>query len=843
MKRSLIRLLSLNLMIVLIFTMIAPTVFSAIDISTRTRIYEGISTGNNNYFQPEISGFYIITIATFELYVYDVATEETLPEIGYASERSDFDDQVNGIFYLEAGKQYVTSRPYGKTAIEKTGTTVTSADLSEVGLYIFKPSKNCNVYGYNVNIYDSDFSSVSSEGRVYSLTKNNVYYINIMPALKTWGDDKWASGFTKLLNGNETFIYRENNGEIDIYDYLGTEDNIEIPNRIDNKAVTGIRSSAFYGLDVNSIILPDTLKTIHDYGFDLIDNINFLGIPDSLTSIGSDAIDTSDIHHIFYEGSQSKFKDINEDGYIYATCHYDCYYYFEGFVYEYDTEYCNKIKYNCDLCSAYYTRNFSNGTKHDMEVKNVLLEATCSTPGYVYGECKLCDAGFDYETYADHKYIDYKSNNDATCSTNCTETGYCKYCGTGDTREIPDSKLAHSFTSKDSGVMAAEATCKSKQQNYVQCDKCGEVSDTKTVEIGKFVPHVYENYVSNNNPTCSTNCTETGHCKWCGKAHTQSIPGTKTPHSYTNKASDQIATAATCTKKQTNYVQCDNCTSVTKKMTVEVEIILEHNYGEYTNNNDATCEKDATQTATCKDCGYKNTVTVKDTALGHTEGEWVITKKAENGIDGEKTLFCTICNKVLDTEVIKAVVFPDCPIPSAPDKKWYSEGVYYCADRGYITGTDKGSFNPDGKLTREQFVVILARVADADLSGYTYSKFTDVKADQWYGKSVIWANESGFVNGVGDGSKFGVGQDMTREQLATMFFRYAAENGVSVDGRADLSEYIDVASIGSWAKEACAWAVDAGLIGSTRTDSKQLSPRMSVTRAQAAKIFMSYDNI
>ncbi|MBE6574049.1 MAG: hypothetical protein E7652_06625 [Ruminococcaceae bacterium] len=183
--------------------------------------------------------------------------------------------------------------------------------------------------------------------------------------------------------------------------------------------------------------------------------------------------------------------------------------------------------------------------------------------------------------------------------------------------------------------------------------------------------------------------------------------------------------------------------------------------------------------------------------------------------------------------------FPDV----ANEKAWYYDEVYYCEDNGYITGTDKGTFNPNGNLTREQFVVILARVSGADLSKYINSKFADVKATAWYAPSVIWANEEGYVNGVGDGTKFGVGQNMTREQLATMFFRYAKANGVNVEGKADLSDFADAAKVGSWAKEACEWAVKSELIGSTSTTAKTLAPQMAVTRGQAAKIFMSYDNI
>ncbi|MBE6574050.1 MAG: hypothetical protein E7652_06630 [Ruminococcaceae bacterium] len=224
----------------------------------------------------------------------------------------------------------------------------------------------------------------------------------------------------------------------------------------------------------------------------------------------------------------------------------------------------------------------------------------------------------------------------------------------------------------------------------------------------------------------------------------------------------------------------------------------------------------------------------------------------ENGIIkavgvGEAEITIRFTYNGLTYKAICKVVVEDPPkvkFPDVADNAWYSEGVYYCAGKGYITGTDKGTFNPDGKLTREQFVVILARVAGADLTQYTESPFADVvvkASTMWYAPSVIWAYENEFVNGVGDGSKFGVGQNMTREQLATMFFRYAKANGVNVEAKADLSDFADAAKVGSWAKEACEWAVEAGLIGSTSTTAKTLAPQMTVTRAQAAKIFMSYD--
>jgi len=82
---------------------------------------------------------------------------------------------------------------------------------------------------------------------------------------------------------------------------------------------------------------------------------------------------------------------------------------------------------------------------------------------------------------------------------------------------------------------------------------------------------------------------------------------------------------------------------------------------------------------------------------------------------------------------------------------------------------------------------------------------------------------------------------MPRQQLATMFFRYAEKAGLDVDGRADLTKYTDYADIGSWATDACAWAVDAGLMKSTSSDALVFAPTNPVTRAQAAQVFMNYD--
>lgn len=78
-------------------------------------------------------------------------------------------------------------------------------------------------------------------------------------------------------------------------------------------------------------------------------------------------------------------------------------------------------------------------------------------------------------------------------------------------------------------------------------------------------------------------------------------------------------------------------------------------------------------------------------------------------------------------------------------------------------------------------------------------------------RRVRWAASEGIVDGYEDGT-FGPDKTVTREQMATILYRYAQEKQYDVSGRNDLSAFADAARVSAYAKEAMQWAVDAGLI-------------------------------
>ena len=102
---------------------------------------------------------------------------------------------------------------------------------------------------------------------------------------------------------------------------------------------------------------------------------------------------------------------------------------------------------------------------------------------------------------------------------------------------------------------------------------------------------------------------------------------------------------------------------------------------------------------------------------------------------------------------------------------------------------------------------------------------------------MAWAADAGIVTGVSD-TTFAPDVTMTREQIATILYRYAAYKGYDMTASNDLSGYADAGEIGSYAVEAMGWANGAGLItGSTATT---LNPLGSATRAEVATILMRF---
>ena len=171
--------------------------------------------------------------------------------------------------------------------------------------------------------------------------------------------------------------------------------------------------------------------------------------------------------------------------------------------------------------------------------------------------------------------------------------------------------------------------------------------------------------------------------------------------------------------------------------------------------------------------------------------------------------------------------------------QWYSNAVEYVSESGIMTGYSSGKFGTSDSIQRQDFIVMLARYAGANLTEYDYDcELSDVASNGYYKAAINWAIDVGVTTGY-DNGKFGVGDKMTREQLVTFLYRYAAlidiDTTVEEDEAAQIAaQYTDFNKVSSFSKDAIVWALANGVIsgqGGIKVD-----PQGGAQRCQVAQI-------
>ena len=157
---------------------------------------------------------------------------------------------------------------------------------------------------------------------------------------------------------------------------------------------------------------------------------------------------------------------------------------------------------------------------------------------------------------------------------------------------------------------------------------------------------------------------------------------------------------------------------------------------------------------------------------------------------------------------------------------WAAEAIGFVTGRNLFSGTSADRFSPDAPMTRGMLVTVLHRYAGAP-QGAAQS-FEDVAADKYYAAAVAWAAENNIVTGANN--KFQPENNISREQIAAILYRYAAPGQVT----GSLDAYPDGKTVSSWASDAMIWAVSSGLISGD--DKGNLNPQGNATRAQVATI-------
>ena len=172
------------------------------------------------------------------------------------------------------------------------------------------------------------------------------------------------------------------------------------------------------------------------------------------------------------------------------------------------------------------------------------------------------------------------------------------------------------------------------------------------------------------------------------------------------------------------------------------------------------------------------------------------------------------------------------PFKDVSTANWFYEHVKYCYENGLMNGMTADTFAPQRNTTRAEFATVLWRLEDSPAPKGA-NPFSDCLS-HWAKDAIAWAFENGIVNGV-SADTFAPNDNITREQMVTMLYRYCGEPAVT----GDLSAYKDAGSVSGYAVNAMIWAVQNGVISGRTADT--LAPKGQATRAELATILHRFD--
>lgn len=333
-----------------------------------------------------------------------------------------------------------------------------------------------------------------------------------------------------------------------------------------------------------------------------------------------------------------------------------------------------------------------------------------------------------------------------------------------------------------------EPTCTEEGYTLYTC-ACG---DSYKGDVVEALGHEWDEGVVIKEPTETERGEMLYTCIRCEETKTETIPIPGHDHSYTEEV-----IAPTCTEEGYTLYTC----ACGESYTDHVVDALGHAWDEGTVIVAPTDWKDGEICYTCGRCGDTKTESIPATGKECTGGE-----------------DCPCCQ------------FTDMPKPG----NWAHPGIDYAVSHGLFKGTSETTFDPNGAMTRAMLVTVLWRYADQPKEGE--NSFTDVQNGRWFTKAIAWAAHNGIVSGVGNG-KFNPDGNITREQMATILYRYANSIDIDTSARGDLNSFADENEVSTFAAHAMSWAVAEGLINGA---GGKLMPKGNATRAQVAAILMRF---
>lgn len=729
----------------------------------------------------------------------------------------------SNLYYITLGNNITHIGKDAFTYTDKYETVLDDEDVLSIGPYLLAID-GTTVYteefyiGSNIKL----IADGAVDGYMWIHIPSSVKYIGYDAFSKTEISRLYITDVTAWCNIN---FSNEKSNPLYFADGLYLNDvkikDIKVP-----QGTSRINKYAFYSSILSSITIPESVTYIDENAFKSNTSIIIRCYEDSYAHHYAEANNIS--YELLCKHVYTKYENDNN-----ATCTSD----------GTKTAFCDN---NCGQKDTVVVKGSMIPHLFDEYIYND--DATCTYDGtktaYCKYDCGASDTVTDEGSMLPHKYDIYTYNDDASCMQDGTKTSYCEYgCGVNDTVTIEGSILPHKY---EVYSYNNDASCMEDGTMTLCCSfGCGNMMISKAE--GTRLEHVFTEYKYNNDATLYADGTQTSFCDYgCGTTDTKIAENTKLQHAYTDY---RFNNDASCFNDGTMSAYCDcGCGSVDTRTAEGTR--LNHSFINYVYNGDATCYSDGTESALCENkCGASATRIAVGTMIeDHLYTEWYIVLEPTYEADGRAERTCTVCGKI-EHKVLAAKAPIKLTFKDVSNNAWYTSSVQFVIQKGYMNGMSDTIFSPNSNITREQFVLILANIAEVDTDEYKSisSGFADVKTGQWYSGAVSWAVKEGYVSGI-SAVKFGRGQSIQRAALARILYNYSSRNGIDTTGRADISCFGDSSEFdkagNAWMKEPVQWAVESGMISGMNINGKTcVNPKGTATRAQTARILMKFDDL
>ena len=619
-----------------------------------------------------------------------------------------------------------------------------------------------------------------------------------------------------------------------------------------------IADYAFYECDLyKSITLPDSIAIIGSFAFCDCTALSDITVPDSVVSIGGSAFNScTSLASIAIPENVISIGD-------YAFC--NCTSLTQVNVAENNKNYCsvNGVLFNKDMTRLIQYPASKTDTEYTVpdSVTEIVGRAFCKCG--ILENITIPDTVTEIGEYAFYNCTSLKSIAVPHGITSIAEYAFYK-CTSLRSADIPDSiteigEYAFAYCIALESITILNSVTTINEGAFYYCTElfevfvpdsvtyigpwalqaiiktyCNSYASTCFKESRLRIIHDFSDaFTVDEEPTCIKTGLKSRHCTRCDEI-TDITEMPVSDHAYGEWI---ITEEPTCTTEGTREKVCAVCED---KITETVSA-LDHDFSdEFTVDEEPTCIKTGLKSRHCTRCDEITDITEMPVSDHHTYGEWEITTEPTYSSEGVSTRKCSVCDKTETQSVPKKTL----PFPDVVNDDWYYNAVAFNVDRGYFHGYENGYFGPGNNIQRQDFVVVLSKIAGADLSAYAGQNggFSDVPTNDYYSAAVAWAKDNHILSGYANG-KFGVGDPITREQACVIFFNYITgycDMGVGSSNTPEeiCSRYPDGNAVSDWARTAVAWAAENHIVGGNG----KLNPAGNANRAEMAQIIMNMSN-